>query len=77
MSAQEDDIISTAAIYRALVRLEEKQDNILNNQKTMIIEHNAFERRISKVENRQNWFMGVIASVGGVIAILAKTGHLQ
>ncbi len=76
MAAQED-IISTAAIYRSLVRLETKQDSILENQSEILTDHKTLKARMDKVENRQHWYMGAVAAFGAGITLLAKLGHLS
>ena len=75
MAAQED-IISTAAIYRSLVRLETKQDSILENQTEILTDHKTLKTRIDKVENRQHWYMGAVAAVSAAIAAFPKYAGL-
>lgn len=72
MAAQDDDIISPAAIFRSLVRLEAKQDTILSSQDEILVDHKAIKDRLSKVENRQNWFMGALAAMGAGITFVFK-----
>ena len=70
--AAHEDIISPAAVFRSLVKLEAKQDAILENQKEILVEHGALKARLSKVEQRQSWYMGAVAAVVGVITLLPK-----
>ena len=73
---EKEELISEAAIFRSLVRLETKQDAILANQNEITIDHKELKNRVGKLENRQNWFIGAIAAIGAVITALAKLGHL-
>lgn len=71
MAAQED-IISTAAVFRSLVRLESKQDAIMDSQKEILVDHSALKDRLTKVEGRQNWYMGAVAAVVGLVMAIPK-----
>ena len=70
--AAQDDIISTAAIYRSLVRLETKQDNIIEGQAAILTDHVALKARMDKVENRQQWYMGAFASIIAIVMAVPK-----
>ena len=71
---EKNELISEAAIFRSLVRLETKQDQILSNQHEITADHKELKERMNKVENRQNWFMGAIAATGAGFTILTKMG---
>lgn len=74
MSSEKHELISEAAIFRSLVRLETKQDQILSNQNEITADHKELKERMNKVENRQNWFMGAIAATGAGFTILNRMG---
>jgi len=76
MKPDKEELISEAAIFRSLVRLETKQDAILASQNEITVDHKELKNRVGTLESRQNWFMGAIAACGALITTLAKLGHL-
>lgn len=64
-------IISQAETFRALTRIEAKQDSLLENQKALIEDHHDYGKRLTKVEARQNRW------IGGMAAIAAAAGFLS
>ncbi len=74
MASEKTELISEAAIFRSLVRLETKQDQILSNQNDIATDHKELKARMNKVENRQNWLMGAVAATGAGFTILTKLG---
>jgi len=65
-----EPVITPAETFRALTRIEAKQDTILVNQQLMIKEHDVFEDRIGRVEKRQTIWAAYLTAAAGVIAFL-------
>ena len=73
--SSEDDIISPAATFRALTRIEAKQDLILERYDALKEDHSVLkednkktEERLSRLERRQNYWAGGLTVILGVIS---------
>ncbi len=54
-------------VHRSLGVIEGKQDLIIDNQKTAMSERNSMFNRVGRVENKLNWYSGVIVAGGSLI----------
>lgn len=72
---EEDNIISPAATFRALTRIEAKQDLILERYDALKEDHSVLkednkrtEDRLSRLERRQNYWAGGLTVFIGFIS---------
>ena len=67
MSELDNEIISPAAIFRSLTRLEMKQDQILDGHKRLSADVEKHEDRIRALEKRQWTWAGGLAALIAIV----------
>ena len=76
MQHEQDEIISPAAIFRALTRLEMKQDQILKGHEKLDEDLDKHDTRITALEKRQTYWGGAIAALVFVFSAGQAAGPL-
>lgn len=60
-------------VYEALGRIEQKVDGLASRFDESAGGDVRRDERISKLESRQNWLFGVMATVGSIFGLVGKT----
>lgn len=68
----DEHIISPAATFRALTRIESKQDLILEKQNDLKKDHDDLKTRMSAVETRQNRVAGGLTVLVFIVTLFGS-----
>ena len=72
MAAQgQEEIISTAAVFRSLVKIEMKQDALIDKIDRVSKERDNLEKRVNTVEKRHTFLMGGAAAMGALTGAIS------